>query len=91
MALSLSVWIIECWSVFLQVFVVQSIQHFPWELICISRITLLANSDVSTTRLLFLVSPVRVMCGCRTTEGCMWMSYRVRGIQTSSKDGVSHE
>lgn len=55
MALCLSVWIIECRSVFLSAFVVQSIQQqSPGELIRISRISLPANSDVTAS---FLPSP----------------------------------
>lgn len=50
MALCLSVWIIECRSVFLSAFVVQSIQQqSPGELIRISRISLPANSDVTAS------------------------------------------
>lgn len=52
MALCLSVWIIECRSVFLSAFVVQSIQQpSPGELIRISRISLPANSDVTASLL----------------------------------------
>lgn len=57
------VWIIECWSVFLRAFVVQSIQQFPRELICISRISLLANSDVSTRALFPLSGRMTAVCG----------------------------
>lgn len=60
MALCLSVWIIECWSVFLPAFVVQSIHRLPRELVCISRISLLANSDVSTRKWCGDVGPLGV-------------------------------
>lgn len=74
----LSVSVIECWNIFLRAFVAQSIQRFPGELICISRISLLANSDVSNSG----------GQACAATDGGLWTGSEVirRGAEINGNE-----